>query len=263
MKKSDESCPKLDEIMQLISNEIWKRTNLSLIKKIQDCNLEVEITGVQSIVEFCKELKDFAKQHSLRYEEKVYACIGTHITLEPYSIHISIYHNNGKNNNIGDSCVSAPPNFSRKFSYKNYKAGILWIKNYLEIYPKTIEQIQSVYDTYFLSQKNAEIVNNTILTLCNSICGRKYWDYQLKQDRIMSKILISKSEDTNEVYEILVYNKGFADNPSILVELLNNLRETKVRYVLKCEQKEKSSYPMNLSYFGIFLDYFDGNVFSD
>lgn len=261
MNETDESLPKLDEIIQLISNEIWKRTYLSLIKKIQDCNLEVEITGAQSIDEFRKELKDFAKQHSLKYKEVQYPCYGIYITLEPSSITISIKGNNDKNYNIGDFCISAPPNCGRSFSYKNYKAGILWIKNYLEIYPKTTEEINSLHDKYYLCTKNAEIVNNSIMALCHSINLKNHWIFHISTDRILNKIVIEKSKTSCEVYEITIINKSFTDNSSILVNLLNDPREMKVQHVLNCVKIERFYYPKELSYFGIYLDYFDDNVF--
>ncbi len=253
----DIPCKELDEIISFISRELWKRTYLSLIKKVQNFEPESNITARDTIVKFRNELMELAKKENLSYKEINMGYKHVGISLEPYPINIGI---STDYKNPGDFWISAPHISIRNFKAANYKAGIKWIQEYFIDSVKTNKEIQDIYKHYYVSPKNAEIIKVSIQSLCDKIVSSKKWSYKLNQNRTMSKILIQTSNPNNEVFEILIYHTPFTENPSILIDLLNNPKETTIFNVAKCDKKDCFNEVSELSYFGIFTDYFFGNI---
>lgn len=260
MTDNDAPCKELNEIIAFISKELWKRTNLSLIKKVQDLPPETNITGKDAIDKLCKELKRIGEEENQKYRIIYFGSEQFGIRLTPSSIYIHITTIPMNKQNYGDFWISTPNISTRSFPYPNYKAGIKWIQEYIQEAAKTNVEIQNLYDHYYLSIKNSEIIKQTIDVLCSDICKKKYRDYWISQNRLMSNILIQTTESEDEYFEILIYHNPFSENPNLLLELLNEPKEMTILQFLKCQKIDSFIQVSTTNLFGIYTDYFHGDI---
>lgn len=122
---------------------------------------------------------------------------------------------------------------TRHFTNSEYKAGLKWIQNYINIDIKPLtEKTQAVREKFYLNSKSAEIVTVSIKALCDSILGKKLWKYKLHQTRLRSEIMFQVPDST--VYELEIYHKPFSNDASMLIDLLNNPYEVKIADNMSC-----------------------------
>ena len=226
MNENDEPCLELNEIIYHITGEFWKQAYYGLLAKQKTYKTESDISAHQAVCELRKELKTLAKENKLKctafsHNEHFY------VSLIPYPIYIGIERE------TGDFSISAPHISTRHFTHSEYKAGLNWIQDYINIDIKPLtEKTQTVREKFYLNSKSAEIVTVSIKALCDSILGKKLIPYELNQNRILSVILFQTPDKT--AYELEIFHKLFSKDASLLIKLLNEPREIKIPDVLSC-----------------------------
>lgn len=226
MNEIDEPCLELNEIIYHITGEFWKQAYYGLLAKQKSYKSDSEITCHQAVCELRKELKVLAKENKLKctafsHNEHFY------VSLIPYPIYIGIERE------TGDFSISAPYISTRHFTHSDYKSGLKWIQDYINIDIKPLtEKTQAVREKFYLNSKSAEIVTVSIKALCDSILGKKSWKYKLHQTRLRSEIMFQSPDST--VYELEIYHKPFSNDASMLIDLLNNPREVKIADNVSC-----------------------------
>lgn len=94
----------------------------------------------------------------------------------------------------GDFSVSAPHISTKHFTHSEYKSGIKWIQDYIDIDIKPLtEKTEAVREKFYLNTKTAEIVSTSIKALCETILGKKGLRYKLKQNRLKSDLTSEQS----------------------------------------------------------------------
>ena len=227
MNENDEPCMELNEIIYHISGEFWQRAYNELLQKQKTYEAGQDISVRQAISELRKEVKALAKENQLKcnafsHNEHFY------MSLVPYPIYI------GVERETGDFSISAPHITTKHFSHSEYKSGIKWIQDYLDIDIKPLSiKTEAVREKFYLNTKSSEIVGTSIKALCESIFGKKGFIYTLKQTRLKSSITVETKDKT--VYEVVAYHKPFTKDASVLINLLNNLHEEYIEDVLRCD----------------------------
>lgn len=193
MYENNELCFELNEIIYNISGEFWKQAYENLLYKQKAYKLNQDIAAQKTISELRKNITTLAKKSRLKcntfsHNNHFY------MSLVPYPIYIGI------DCESGDFSISAPHISTKHFTHSEYKSGIKWIQDYMDIDIKPLTaKIETVHEKFYLSTKSAEIV----------------------------------TRDTT-VYEIEAYHKPFAGDSSILINLLNNLHEENIEDVISC-----------------------------
>lgn len=243
MNENDEPCLELNEIIYHITGEFWKQAYYGLLAKQKTYKTESDISAHQAVCELRKELKLLAKENKLKctafsHNEHFY------VSLIPYPIYIGI------EKETGDFSISAPHISTRHFTHSEYKAGLNWLQDYINIDIKPLtEKTQAVRDKFYLNSKSAEIVTVSIKALCNSILVKKSWKFKLHQTRLRSEIMFQTPDST--VYEVEIFHKPFSADASMLIDLLNNPHEIKIAdnvscAVVHCYDEEKKAMVENL-----------------
>lgn len=226
MNENDEPCMELNEIIYHISGEFWKKAYDELLLKQKTYEPGQKISAKQAISELRKGIRELAKENQLKcnafsHNEHFY------MSLVPYPIYIGIECE------TGDFSVSAPHISTKHFTHSEYKSGIKWIQDYIDIdiTPLT-EKTSAVREKFYLNLKTSEIVKASIKALCESVLDGNYKKYTLNQTRLKSDISLQATE--NKVYEIEVYHKPFTTNSELLIKLLNNPHEMQVEDKVSC-----------------------------
>ncbi len=229
--KDDEPCVELNEIIYRISGEFWNEVYQKLLCKQNEYKVASNISAVQAISIFRKEIKIIANENGLKcasfsHNDHLY------ISLTPYPIYIGI------DKDTGDFSVSAPHISTKQFTRVKYIGGLKWIRDYLAVDVKPLsKKVEQVRQKFYLNTKSAQIVKTSINSLCVLVLGKKELPYKLNQDRLTSEIIL-KARD-NKVYQINLYHKPFTKDTSLLIDLLNNPRELKVEDVISCSLCEE------------------------
>ena len=232
MNENNEPCMELNEIIYHISGEFWKKAYYELLRKQGTYEPGEEISAKQAIPELRRAIRDLAKENQLTcnsfsHNEHFY------MSLIPFPIYIGI------EKVTGDFSVSAPHISTKHFSHSEYKRGLKWIQDYInvDITPLT-EKTSSVQEKFYVNTKTAEIVKTSIKALCETVLGNVCKKYSLEQSRLKSQITLQASE--KECYEIEVYHKPFTMESELLIDLLNNPREMQVEDKVSCVRVSKS-----------------------
>ena len=226
MNENDEPCMELNEIIYKVSGEFWKEAYDALLCKQSTCRPVKDISAKQAISELRKEVKVLAKENQLKcsafsHNEHFY------MSLIPFPIYIGIECE------TGDFSISAPHISTKHFTHSEYKGGIKWIQDYIDIDIKPLtEKTEAVREKFYLNTKSAGIVSTSIKALCETTLKKKFFNYKLHQTRLRSEITVVAHDKT--VYEINVFHKPFASDASILINLLNHLHEEKIDDVISC-----------------------------
>ena len=224
MNENDEPCMELNEIIYHISGKFWKKTYDELLLKQKAYESGQELPVRQAISELRKEVRALAKENQFKcnafsHNEHFY------MSLVPFPIYIGIECE------TGDFSVSAPHISTKHFIHSEYKAGIKWIQDYINIDIKPLtEKTEAVREKFYLNSKTAEIVSTSIKALCETMLGKKGLRYKLKQNRLKSDLTLVARDKT--VYAVEIYHKPFSRDSSILINLLNNLHEESIEDVL-------------------------------
>lgn len=225
MNENDEPCMELNEIIYHISGEFWKKAYDGLLLKQKTYDPGQDVAVRQAISELRKNIRTLAKENGLKcnafsHNEHFY------MSLVPYPIYIGIECE------TGDFSVSAPHISTKHFTHSEYQAGIKWIQDYINIDIKPLtEKTEAVREKFYLNTKSAGIVSTSIKALCESILGKRSLKYKLQQNRLRSDLTVVAKNKT--VYSVEIYHKPFASDSSILINLLNNLREENIEDVLR------------------------------
>ena len=226
MNENDEPCMELNEIIYRISGEFWKKAYDALLCKQKSYEPGQDVLPGQAISELRKNVRTLAKENGLKcnafsHNEHFY------ISLVPYPIYIGIECE------TGDFSVSAPHISTKHFTHSEYKSGIKWIQDYINIDIKPLtEKTESVRDKFYLNYKSSEIVKASIQALCNSMLSKKYPDYKIIQNRLRSDISVQLAK--NEKYQIQIYHKPFSLDSSDTLKLLNFPHEMEIEDKIYC-----------------------------
>ena len=230
MNNNEESCVEINEIIYRISGEFWKEAYNSLLYKQKDYECDQELSVGEAIFGLKNGLQELAKKNHLK-------CTGFshndhyYMSLVPFPFYIGI------EKTTGDFSISAPHISTQHFEHGNYKAGLKWIQDYIDIDLKPlIQKNESVREKFYLNKKSGEIVSTSIKALCESVFAKKFWTYKLNQKRLKSNIVFQTSD--NDVYEIEIFHKPFASDASLLINLLNNPCEMKIEDKVCCSKRD-------------------------
>ena len=227
MNENDEPCMELNEIIYHLSGDFWKQAYSGLMYKQKAYGKEEKDSGLQSISDFRKSVKQLAKDNQLKcnafsHNEHFY------MSLVPFPIYIGIERG------TGDFSISAPHISTKHFTHLEYDAGLKWIQDYIDIDIKPLtEKTEAVREKFYLNTKTAEIVSCSIRALCETILGKKELEYKLNQSRLKTEIQIKVKKNT--AYELKIYHKPFSRDTSLLINLLNNLHEEDIEDILRCQ----------------------------
>ena len=230
MNNNEESCVEINEIIYRISGEFWKEAYNSLLYKQKDYECDQELSVGEAISRLKNGLQELAKNNRLK-------CTGFshndhyYMSLVPFPFYIGI------EKTTGDFSISAPHISTQHFEHGNYKAGLKWIQDYIDIDLKPlIQKNESVREKFYLNKKSGEIVSTSIKALCESVFAKKFWTYKLNQKRLKSNIVFQTSD--KDVYEIEIFHKPFASDASLLINLLNNPCEMKIEDKVCCSKRD-------------------------
>lgn len=227
MNENDEPCMELNEIIYHLSGQFWSQAYNVLLQKQETYEPGQDISARQAITELRNDVRALAKENHLNcnafsHNEHFY------MSLIPFPIYIGIERE------TGDFSVSAPHISTKHFTHSEYKNGIKWIQDYIDIDIKPLTaKTEAVREKFYLNTKSSEIVGTSIKALCESIFGKKALNYKLQQSRLKSCITVVARDKT--VYEVEAYHKPFASDASVLINLLNNLHEENIEDVLRCD----------------------------
>ena len=226
LMNDDEPCVELNEIIYRISGEFWNEVYQKLLCKQNEYKVASNISAVQAISIFRKEIKIIANENGLKcasfsHNDHLY------ISLTPYPIYIGI------DKDTGDFSVSAPHISTKQFTRVKYIGGLKWIRDYLAVDVKPLcKKTELVRQKFYLNTKSAQIVKTSINSLCVSVLGKKELAYKLNQDRLTSEIIFKAAD--SKVYQINLYHKPFTKDTTLLIDLLNKPRELKVEDIISC-----------------------------
>ncbi|MBR5032446.1 MAG: hypothetical protein IKX70_02100 [Treponema sp.] len=227
-------CVELNEIIYRISGEFWKQAYNLILRNQKDYKSDSEISRDEAISEFRNGIIKLSKEKRLKcnafsHNEHYY------MSLTPYPIYIGI------EKETGDFAISAPHISTKQFKHSEYKRGIKWIEDYLNIDIKPLaKNTEAARERFYINEKSSEIANTSIAALCESLLAKRGFSYKLHCKRLSSQIRIFIKKE--EVYEIMLYLNPFLKDPSVLTALLNNPHEMKIDDVLSCgliEDKEE------------------------
>ena len=227
--KDDEPCVELNEIIYRISGEFWNEVYQKLLCKQNEYKVASNISAVQAISIFRKEIKIIANENGLKcasfsHNDHLY------ISLTPYPIYIGI------DKDTGDFSVSAPHISTKQFTRVKYIGGLKWIRDYLAVDVKPLcNKVSLAREKFYLSSKGAEIAKTSIRALCDSILGKGSIPYEINQTRLMSSIIIHPDQKDN--YEIQIYHKAFSQDTSLLTRFLKNPHEETIEDKASCKGK--------------------------
>lgn len=227
MDKKDESCVEMNEIIYLIAGQFWRETYNLLLAKQAECKPEFELSGDEAAKELIKGIKKLAKECKLKFVS--FSHIGRiYISLTPFPIYIGI------DKNTGDFSISAPHINTKHFDHSEFKGGLKWLKDYINLDTAPLEKrTNDAKEKFYMNKKAALIAQNTITALCRSTLGEKANDCKIRQDRIKSQIILKSPSGDN--YQINVYHKPFANNAALFTSLLKNPRLEKVEDAISCQ----------------------------
>ena len=228
MNENDESCDEINELIYQLAGEFWKQAYCRILGLQNELLPDDNISKKDAISQLRKELKNFAKENDLKHnafsqKEHYY------ISLIPYPIYIGI------EKRTGDFTIATPHISTRLFTYKEWKLGIKWIQDYINIDVRPLtEKTSKIMETFYLNTKTSEIVETSIKALCDSIQKQNHWDYRLIQNRLRSDIAIQT--DSDERYEIVVFHKAFCKDSGPLLRILKNLCEEEIEDKIRCRR---------------------------
>ena len=226
--KDDEPCVELNEIIYRISGEFWNEVYQKLLCKQNEYKVASNISAVQAISIFRKEIKIIANENGLKcasfsHNDHLY------ISLTPYPIYIGI------DKDTGDFSVSAPHISTKQFTRVKYIGGLKWIRDYLAVDVKPLcNKVSLAREKFYLSSKAAEIAKTSIKALCETMIGHSDIPYEINQTRLMSSIVIKQEQ--KDCFEIQIYHKPFTQDTSLLTTLLKNPHEEKIEDKVSCRE---------------------------
>ena len=228
MNENDEPCIEINELIYHLAGEFWKQAYYKILVMQNEIIPDDNISKKDAISQLRKELKSLAKENKLKHSafshnEHYY------ISLIPFPIYVGI------EKQTGNFTVSAPHVSSRSFTYSEWKAGIKWIQDYINIDVKPLtERTAKIRETFYLNTKTSEIVKSSIKALCDSMLSQTHWVHELNQNRLKSEITIHNDSDGS--YEIVIFHKAFSEDSSLLLNLLKNPHEERIEDKVWCRR---------------------------
>ena len=223
----NEPCLEINEIIYQISGKFWKDAYNELLRKQTECVPGPQVSVEQAIRDFRKEVRKIAKEKGLKYSSFSHKDF-FYISLTPYPIYISI------EKETGDFSISTPHINTKQFSCSEYKNGLKWIRDYLDIDVRSLRNsVSKAKENFYLSSKVAEIAQTSIKALCETMLGQSSIPYELKQTQLMSNIVIRPEQKDN--YEIQVFHKPFSQDTSLLIQFLRNPHEETIENKISCQ----------------------------
>ena len=232
MRDNEKSCMELNELIYQISDVFWKKENRVLLKKQEGYSCKSDAPLKQTVTLFRKGLKKIAEENKLTYSSFSH---NQHLyfSLTPWPIYV------GLDENSGIFSISVPHIPTKQFDFSEYEKGLLWIQDFINVDDTPVkEKIEKVYDTFYLNRKTGEIVAASIKSICLSTLKEKSPDFEIKQTRLYSRIIIPqrKGEEGKEGHYIIdVYHKPFSKDAASLINLLKNPQEIEIPDFLVCE----------------------------
>ena len=163
MMNTEESCLEINEIIYHIAGQFWKQAYEHLLGKIDSTKTDETISQKADIKLVRKELWNLARRNKLSCS--TYSQNGFYyFSIVPFPIYIGIDKANGEIN------VATPHVNTMHFKYNEYTQALDWIQNYIDIdlVPFT-SQINSVRERFYLNTKAADIVKNSINSICMAL----------------------------------------------------------------------------------------------
>ena len=199
-----------ERIKSDVTKKFWNEQNEILLEKQKGYSADAGITADHAVLTLRKEIRRFAKERELECafvsRAKQYC-----LTILPFPIHIVI------NIETGGFFISAPGVKTKTFVHNEWQMGMAWIKDYLDIDKKILEdRIRALKDEILVSSKTAEIARNSISALCNARALELGMTCSVDSTWLKSKVTFFK--DKVKQFEFEIYFKEFSKNPGLLQE---------------------------------------------
>ena len=258
-----ESRDELKNIIDTRTRDFWENGKRVLLEKQKAYVPDNEISVKDAVIKLRKELRKFALENNYRcsfLSENGYY----YFSLRIFRIHIDIIRIE-INKETGSFSIKAPYIAKKNFFYNEWKMGLQWIKDYLDIDVKSlIEKMEKLKAEILVSLKTGAIAEASIKALCKTYIKQEGLKFRVLSTPLKSEIVFYKKDDyplleTGEetlyfrsfyfdrissfelpeeheirIIEILVYHKSFIDNPSFLIDLLKEPHDTEIENVVKC-----------------------------
>ncbi len=236
----------LENIVRKFIKDFWNGKNKEFLEKHNANIQDLEITAQDAVFMLRKEIRNLAHANNLgctflSQAEHYY------ITLYPCQIHVTIGKDTG--------CFSiALPHFNPKqFFYYEWKTGLQWIQDYLNIDLYILEEKQDLKEMIYVNSKTAEIAISSIKSICKIHADKRGVKTRIRYSWLNSEITFYKEENTYEpegikdknvynlntirkvgLFQIEIYHKAFINNPSLLINLLEHPHDMEIKYMVNC-----------------------------
>ncbi len=252
--KEERPAMELEDVIQVQTRDFWDDANKRLLEKQNDYSPDTEISSKVVALKLRKESRRLAHENNLDCSF-VSQTDHYHISLLPCRINIDI------ETQTGNFSISAPHIPKHNFFCNEWQMGLNWIQDYLNIDIKSLEERKKkIKGQLYVTSKTAEIAQASIKSICNEQAKQKGLKCRMLSTWLKSEILFYK-EDTNskiindrtedeyesysynkyslrdneiKIFEILIYHKAFTNDPSLLLDFLNNPRESEIENTIKC-----------------------------
>lgn len=240
-----------EEFQDTIKNYVkifWEGKNSDFLENHTINYQDSEITLSQAVLTLRKEIRRLAHANSLGctflFQAEHY-----YISLLPCQIHVMIDKETG--------CFSITlPHFNPKqFFYYEWQAGLQWIQDYLNIDLLILEEKkQNLKAMMYINSKTAEIAMTSIRSLCEKQAEKLNAKYRVQSSWLMSNISFYREENTyepdgikdnndyefkeiskTELFHIVISHKSFVNDPSILINLLENPHDMIIENTVNCK----------------------------
>ena len=209
----------LEEIIQKQTKIFWDNENKKLLEKQKDYSPNAGISSKAVVLKLRKEIRNLAHENN---QDCSFVSLTDRYQISLLPSRITIYIET----QTGNFTVFAPNIPKRSFVFYEWQMGLNWIQDYLNIDVQILEQKkQELKEKLYVNSKTAEIAQASIKSICNAQAKQKGFKCRIISTWLKSEVLFY-NEDEIKFFDFTIYYKEFTNNPSRLMDLLNNINET-------------------------------------
>lgn len=237
----------LEDKTKKFVKDFWDEKNKEFLENHEANIQNPEITVQEAVFKLRKELRKIAHANNLGC---TFLSQADHyyISLLPCQIHITI------SRETGCFTISLPHFNPKQFFYYEWQTGLQWIRDYLKIDLFILEEKKQILkETIYVNSKTAEIAISSIKSICKIHAEKLGVKTRIRYSWLFSEITFYREENAYEpdgikdknvydfktirkiaLFQIEIYHKAFINNPSLLIDLLENPHEIKINYKVNC-----------------------------
>lgn len=218
--------PELNDIVRQIEIDFWRDACAKLLERQKAIKPGPAMDAEKAVSLLKMELRDIAKEYKLECLDE---CIDgiKKVALVPFAVYVTV------DEEEQNFFVCVPKIGQKDFSFCEWERAANWIRDYIAIDIKPLaEKVEKVNETFYLSEKSAEIAKASIKALCDSYLTQRGINYKLVSSFLKSVITVTMPD---AMYEITVFHKPFSIDARPLMGLLQNPRETETKDNVICK----------------------------